>query len=45
MADRIAVFVKDKPTFIAIGALHLPAEDGVIELLRAKGFKVEPVKL
>ncbi len=45
MADRIASFIKDKPTFIAIGALHLPAKGGVIELLREKGFKVEPVKL
>lgn len=45
MADRIAVFIKKKPTFIAIGAMHLPGDGGVIDLLRKKGFKVEAVKL
>ncbi|MFN8287197.1 MAG: TraB/GumN family protein [Chitinophagales bacterium] len=45
MADRIAHFIKEKPTFIAIGALHLPDKGGVIELLRSKGFKVEEMKL
>ena len=43
MADRIAKFIKDQPTFIAIGALHLPGQQGVIELLRKKGFTVEAV--
>jgi uncharacterized protein YbaP (TraB family) len=42
MADRIDVFIKEQPTFIAVGALHLPSEKGVIELLRKKGYKVEP---
>lgn len=44
MADRIAEFVKKQPTFIAIGALHLPGEGGVIELLRRKGYTVEEWK-
>lgn len=43
MADRIAVFIKKQPTFIAIGALHLPGDGGVIAWLRKKGFTVEPV--
>jgi uncharacterized protein YbaP (TraB family) len=43
MADRIADFIKEQPTFIAVGALHLPKQEGVIELLRKKGFVVEPV--
>lgn len=30
-------------TFIAIGALHLPGEHGIINLLRKAGYKVEPV--
>jgi uncharacterized protein YbaP (TraB family) len=30
--------------FIAVGAAHLPGENGVIALLRAKGYVVEPVK-
>ncbi|HWB64494.1 MAG TPA: TraB/GumN family protein [Chitinophagales bacterium] len=43
MATRIMGFIKKQQTFIAIGALHLPGKDGVIELLRKKGFTVEPV--
>lgn len=30
--------------FIAVGAAHLPGENGVIELLRGNGFTVDPVK-
>ena len=44
MADRIAKHVKKGTTFIAIGALHLPAADGVVALLRQKGFEVKAVK-
>lgn len=43
MASRIGDFIKKQSTFIAIGALHLPGQKGVIELLRKKGFIVEPV--
>ena len=28
---------------MAVGALHLPGEEGVIELLRAKGFTLTRV--
>lgn len=31
-------------TFIAVGALHLPGEKGLIQLLKAKGYKVTPVE-
>jgi uncharacterized protein YbaP (TraB family) len=41
MADRIAVFIQERPTFIAVGALHLPGVGGVIDLLRKKGYTVE----
>lgn len=30
--------------FIAVGAGHLPGENGLIELLRRQGFSVEPVR-
>ncbi len=43
MATRIATFIKSKSHFIAIGALHLPGELGVLNLLRKEGFKVTPV--
>ncbi|MBN2773535.1 MAG: TraB/GumN family protein [Prolixibacteraceae bacterium] len=35
--------VSEKPTFIAVGAGHLPGENGLISLLRNKGFTVTPV--
>lgn len=44
MADRIEPLILKKQTFIAIGALHLPGADGVIALLRKKGYTVEAVK-
>ncbi|MCT4643567.1 MAG: TraB/GumN family protein [Carboxylicivirga sp.] len=36
--------MNDKACFIAVGAGHLGGENGVIALLRAKGYKVEAVK-
>ncbi|GAA4448507.1 TraB/GumN family protein [Nibrella saemangeumensis] len=32
-----------RPTFVAVGALHLPGPNGLIELLRKAGFTVEPL--
>ena len=31
----------DKDIFIAVGAGHLGGKDGVLELLKAKGFSIE----
>ncbi len=39
----IEEIVRDKSSFIAVGAGHLPGDDGVIMLLREKGYKVEAV--
>ncbi|WP_420574062.1 TraB/GumN family protein [Kordia sp.] len=39
----IAKMTKESPTFIGVGALHLPGDQGVINLLRKEGFTVEPV--
>ncbi len=36
--------MKDKPSFIAVGCLHLVGKDGLIEGLRKSGYTVEPVK-
>ena len=36
--------MKDKPTFFGVGAAHIAGENGVIKLLRKKGYKVEAVK-
>jgi uncharacterized protein YbaP (TraB family) len=43
MAKRIAALVKSTSYFIAIGALHLPGEMGVLYLLKKEGFKVVPI--
>ncbi|MDE6400264.1 MAG: TraB/GumN family protein, partial [Muribaculaceae bacterium] len=34
----------DGPTFVAVGALHLAGDKGIIEGLRKLGYKVTPVK-
>lgn len=44
MADRIILMTKDQPVFAAIGAGHLAGDEGVISLLRNKGYTVEPVR-
>ena len=40
MASRARPILDTGNVFMAIGALHLPGEDGVIELLRRDGFTV-----
>ena len=41
MAEGIAPLVGKRPTFVAVGALHLPGETGLVRLLRQRGFTVE----
>lgn len=41
-ANELPAMIKDNPSFIAVGALHLPGENGLINLLRQKGYTVEP---
>ena len=41
---KIEKFARQKPTFFAVGAGHLPGEKGVINLLKAAGFTVQPVR-
>lgn len=43
MVDSIDLFVNRQSTFIAIGTGHLPLEGGVIDLLRKKGYEVNPI--
>ncbi|CAB3761921.1 TraB/GumN family protein [Paraburkholderia solisilvae] len=42
VARMIAIAAPNKPVFVAIGALHLGGRDGVLQLLRDRGFIVEP---
>ena len=39
-----SVLKVNRSIFSGVGAAHLPGQDGVIELLRKKGYIVEPVK-
>jgi len=43
MADRAAPILSNGNVFMAVGALHLPGDQGVIELLRKQGFTVTAV--
>jgi len=42
---KIYELIRQKPAFIAVGALHLVGIDGVIYQLRKKGYTVKPVKV
>lgn len=41
----LPALLRDGPTFIAVGALHLPGENGLINLLRKAGYTVNPLPL
>ena len=41
MAARAADYLNEGNAFIAVGALHLPGQEGVIELLREAGWNVD----
>jgi uncharacterized protein YbaP (TraB family) len=41
--SKISTYAKEQPTFFGVGAGHLAGENGVINLLKAAGYKVTPV--
>ena len=41
--EKLPSIMEDKPSFIAVGCLHLPGDVGLIEGLREQGYTVEPV--
>ena len=43
MAERMQARLKEGNAFIAVGALHLPGDEGILRLLSQKGFKVRSV--
>jgi uncharacterized protein YbaP (TraB family) len=43
MADRMAARLEEGGAFVAIGALHLPGEEGVLNLLKQRGFEISRV--
>jgi uncharacterized protein YbaP (TraB family) len=42
MLDSLLPLLADSSVFVAVGALHLPGEQGLIALLRAQGFELRP---
>ncbi len=43
MVERMRHLLAEGNAFIAVGALHLPGEKGILALLEARGFKIQPV--
>jgi len=43
MADNLALLINKGSVFAAVGVAHLPGEEGMLSLLRAKGYAVTPV--
>lgn len=41
--EKMAGMMQENPTFFAVGAAHLPGENGVINLLRKMGYTVVPI--
>lgn len=39
---KLPTLMAARPTFVAVGALHLPGPNGLITLLRKEGYTVEP---
>ena len=44
MRDAALPLIAEGGTFIAVGALHLPGQSGLVELFRAAGYKVTPAE-
>ncbi len=42
---KLESMMAEKPAFIAVGAGHLGGKMGVVNLLRAKGYKLKPIRL
>lgn len=42
--EKLPAIMQADPSFIAVGALHLPGEKGVLNLLKEQGYTVEAVR-
>lgn len=40
---RLPDILSSRPTFVAVGALHLPGPDGILHLLENQGFSIQPI--
>lgn len=44
MAERMRTHIEEGGAFIAVGALHLPGQHGLLQLLRQQGYRLSPIK-
>ena len=44
MANRLDKLIRSETVFCAIGAAHLPGENGVLNLLRQKGYRLRAIR-
>jgi uncharacterized protein YbaP (TraB family) len=42
--DSLNLILPSRSILIAVGAAHLPGENGLINLLRRKGFELTPIR-
>lgn len=42
--EKMPAIMEEAPTFFVVGAGHLPGTNGVLNLLKEKGYTVEPMK-
>ena len=45
MADSLLQLLDNKTVFAAVGALHLPGEEGLLNILRQHGFVLKPLAM
>lgn len=43
MLRSLLTYLEQGSVFVAVGALHLPGEEGLVKLLREQGFSMEPL--
>ena len=45
MAESLLLQLENNRVFVAVGALHLPGEEGLLNILRQHGFELRPLDL
>jgi len=45
MAESLLPYLENNRVFVAVGALHLPGDDGLLNLLRRQGFELRPLDM